>query len=147
MRCEVENSKGEQCDRDALASWGICKTHLYRLDRYNDVQADRPIRQYTMRVPRSYPRYPGDDEAERFWSRVVKTSNHWWWTGSLTGPQGVPQAMWGGYTRTAAQIIWELAHGPIEPNTIIRHTSDCGESDCVRLSHLTDQPARVEVPA
>lgn len=132
MRCDVVNSKAEQCKNEVKVP-GICATHSYRLKRYGDVRADVPIRQYNLTKARGGDITPGASDEERFWNRVRKTDKCWLWTGSqMTG--GFGNAHFKGYTRGAHRVAWELAFGEIPEGIRIRQT--CNDRTCVRLSHL-----------
>ncbi|WJN63392.1 HNH endonuclease [Streptomyces phage phiScoe55] len=134
MRCSVINSQSEQCKNEVLTP-GICSTHQYRLRRYGDVQADRPIRAYSERKTTKVERYAGNTETERFWSRVVEDEGHWLWAGSFIRDaageetdQG--QAIFDGFSQTARRIAYILVHGDIPEQVKVHHT--CSTWSCVK---------------
>ncbi|WP_438470739.1 hypothetical protein [Streptomyces asiaticus] len=114
---------------------GICATHRYRLRRYGDVQADRPIRKYTPRKDQPIERYAGETEEERFWARVLPDGDHWLWAGSFNRAadgtetdQG--QAIYEGYNQSARRIAYILTRGPIPEEVKVLH--DCAIWSCVK---------------
>src|SRR5437762_5778909 len=78
---------------------------------------------------------------ERFWRRVEVVGECWIWCGSRDergyGLFSVPVYS----SRGAAQrserchcIVYEAVHGPIPPDTIVRHS--CDTPPCLRPAHL-----------
>jgi len=77
-------------------------------------------------------------EIARFWSKVDKrgADDCWLWTGARSaGSQlfyGSLRA--GGRTVRAHRFSYEIAHGPIPPGAVVRHT--CDTPLCVNPAHL-----------
>lgn len=71
--------------------------------------------------------------AARFWLKVKKTDSCWMWIGaSRKGGYGVMQIA--GRLIATHRLSWELAHGPIPPNTMVLHR--CDTPACVNPEHL-----------
>lgn len=133
--CSVVNSAGIGCKNDARGGMSICSTHRNRILRHGDVQADRPIRRYT--VPDeaiTRVKYDGATEAERLWGRISRRTDHWLWMGSMVDGR-TPQANWNGFNRGVGRIIWELTFGPVPQGARVQRT--CDVTRCVNPKHLT----------
>ncbi len=66
---------------------------------------------------------------EQFWSRVFKTDDCWFWTGSLD------EDGYGEFCGIRAhRFSWALANGPIPPDSFMCHT--CNNPPCVNPAHL-----------
>lgn len=66
---------------------------------------------------------------EQFWSRVLKTADCWFWTGSLDVDG------YGEFCNIMAhRFAWTLANGPIPANSVMCHT--CNNPPCVNPAHL-----------
>lgn len=73
---------------------------------------------------------------ERFWSKVNKTDSCWLWTDRLS-VDGYGRISYSGTTRMifAHRYSYELAHGPIPADLVVRHR--CDVRHCVNPDHLT----------
>ncbi len=80
---------------------------------------------------------------ERFEDKVDRSGDCHVWTGAKT-PSGVSQVRIGGKLRTAAQVAWEIEHGPLVHGSRIR---SCDVTPlCVRVDHLdVEEPSPVAV--
>jgi hypothetical protein len=76
----------------------------------------------------------GGTQEERFWARVQKTDTCWLWTGGLRR-KGYGAAWFEGRQRSAHQVAWIMANGPIPPGMHLLHTA-CDNPRCVRPTHL-----------
>ncbi|AWN07362.1 HNH endonuclease [Streptomyces phage Nabi] len=143
MKCTVTNRVGVQCKNDAQLTSDICWTHASRVIKYGTVDADRPIREYT-KTPRA-PRQTveGSNEVERFWNRIVVTSDHWIWDGTTTDT-GTPIASWGKYMTTAARVMWEIKDGELPKGARVYRT--CDHKRCVRPEHLEVRIEGISIP-
>jgi HNH endonuclease len=65
---------------------------------------------------------------ERFWSRVLKTDDCWFWTGPLDEGYGNFVGI------KAHRFSWAMTNGPIPPNSVICHS--CNNPPCVNPAHL-----------
>lgn len=72
--------------------------------------------------------------ADRLWSHVDRSGEHWLWTGATTN-EGQPQINVGGRPTPARRVAWELANGPLPPRR--RVYSACGNALCLHPAHLT----------
>ncbi|AVE00448.1 HNH endonuclease [Streptomyces phage OzzyJ] len=149
MNCDVTNSQGISCKNEVNVAGAICATHRYRLRRYGDVQADRPIRAYSPRRTGKVERYAGNTEVERFWSRVVEDEGHWLWAGSFIRDaegnetdQG--QALFDGFSQTARRIAYIVTNGPIPDEVKVHHT--CSTWSCVKHVEARYSDGTVFVP-
>ncbi|MFG2923915.1 HNH endonuclease [Streptomyces sp. NPDC048305] len=135
MKCIVTSSAGAECKNDAKNQvLKLCWTHSDRLLRWGHVGKDTPIRSYTPSENKADPiRGEGDTDEERFYSRVQKTGDHWWWEGSVMN-SGYGQCGHEGYNQTAARVAWQLHFGALPEK--VKVVPVCGEKLCVRLSHL-----------
>ena len=73
----------------------------------------------------------------RFWMKVKRQPNGCWeWVGAMHGkpPKNYGNFRLGGRTRRAHQVAYELMHGPIPEDQIIRHL--CDNPPCVNPAHL-----------
>ncbi len=71
--------------------------------------------------------------AERFWTKVRKTSKHWFWTGALTD-KGYGNVRVGQRFKPAHVVAWELQHGSVPPGLFVLH--ECDLRHCVRCLFL-----------
>lgn len=71
--------------------------------------------------------------ADRFNAKVDRTGEHHLWTGAKTAP-GFGEMRVDGRLRTAAQVAWELAHGPIANG--VKIVVCPADPACVRVEHL-----------
>jgi hypothetical protein len=75
--------------------------------------------------------------ADRFWSKVDKTSSCWLWRGCKTGAgYGQIRITTAGQSKAiyAHRISWELTNGPIPEGLDVLHK--CDNPPCVRPDHL-----------
>jgi hypothetical protein len=79
-----------------------------------------------------YPRRPSDP-AERFWSKVEKTSTCWIWTAHRVA-WGYGQFWYDARLIHAHRAAWILTHGPIPDGQLVLHR--CDNPPCVRPDHL-----------
>lgn len=134
MRCSVTSTKIGQCKNETRGLASICATHLGRIARHGDVQADRPIRKYTKPIePVERPQISGTTDEGKFYNRIRATDKHWFWEGS-TMRSGTPQAHHKGTNKSAARVAWELDGRNVPEGGLIRPT--CGERLCVFVDHL-----------
>ncbi|AFV51380.1 HNH endonuclease [Streptomyces phage phiCAM] len=127
-----------QCKNETSSLDGLCSTHRDRLVRWGHVGEDIPIRNYTTRTETAEPkRLEGRTSEEKFYSRVIKTADHWWWDGGTQKHTGLGQLRLEGEVTTANRAAWRLAFGDIPEGVKIAQT--CGHRLCVRLSHLEAQ--------
>lgn len=70
---------------------------------------------------------------ERFWNKVRKTDDCWFWTGSKSD-RGYGKIYWNGKTVRANRVSWELHFGPIPEDQDVLHK--CDNPACVRPDHL-----------
>jgi hypothetical protein len=61
--------------------------------------------------------------ADRFWSKVDKSGEHWMWTGA-EGPDGYGVFRDGGKNRGAHRVAWELANGNVPDGLYVLHRCD-----------------------
>jgi hypothetical protein len=73
--------------------------------------------------------HPVDQVAiDRFWAKVDKTSDHWYWRGAKN-MRGEGQVRIDGTLHATHRVAWELEHGPLAPGLRLR---TCDEPNCVR---------------
>src|ERR1700736_2929166 len=70
---------------------------------------------------------------ERFWNRVYKTPNCWFWIGVLRGGYGV-FALRHGKAIGTHKFSWQLHFGEVPKGKCVCHTCDIRQ--CVRPDHL-----------
>jgi DNA-binding XRE family transcriptional regulator len=70
---------------------------------------------------------------DRFWEKVDKTNGCWIWNGGQF-QNGYGKFTIKGRQYRAHRVSYELAHGPIPADALLRHT--CGNRLCVRPEHL-----------
>lgn len=79
-----------------------------------------------------------DGWQERFWSKVRKTADCWYWTAARTpfgyGKFFTVKIEGLGKFRTAHVIAYESVHGPVHLGLVLDHL--CSNPACVRPSHL-----------
>lgn len=75
----------------------------------------------------------GMSPAERFWSRVNTSGEHWLWTGA-SNEHGYGHLQIAGQWKKAHRYAWELTNGPISAGLEIDHM--CHTPACVRPDHL-----------
>ena len=81
----------------------------------------------------------------RFWTKVVKSPDHFWWRGSVSHPDGYGRFTFtdGDTPRTvsAHRFALLLEHGDLEDGIVGEH--DCDETLCVRVAdgHIGPTPA------
>lgn len=73
------------------------------------------------------------DFAERFWSKVDKTTGCWSWTGARR-PTGYGLVKLDGRLETAHRVAWMLTKGPIPDGQLVCHT--CDNPPCCNPLHL-----------
>jgi hypothetical protein len=127
-----------QCKNETSSHDLLCSTHRDRVVRWGHVGSDIPIRDYTPRTETAEPkRLKGATDEEKFYSRVIKTADHWWWDGGTQKSSGFGQLRLNGEVSTANRVAWRLAFGEIPEG--VRISPTCGHRLCVRLSHLEAQ--------
>lgn len=72
-------------------------------------------------------------QVERFWAKVRKTPECWWWTGSVGGG-GYGRFYRGGGKEAAHRWAYRHEVGPIPEGLTLDHL--CRNRPCVRPSHL-----------
>lgn len=77
---------------------------------------------------------PKETDAARFWAKVEKTENCWWWIAGRT-PGGYGQFQMDGRPHPAHRVAWMLTNGrPIPAGLHVLHA--CDNPPCVRPEHL-----------
>lgn len=78
---------------------------------------------------------PSANDLRRFWSKVRIGENCWEWTAyKMRGAWPYGQVVWGGKTRLAHRVSYELAHGSVPEGLQVDHI--CSNALCVRPDHL-----------
>lgn len=72
--------------------------------------------------------------AERFWNKVYKTTNCWFWLGSRTH-NGYGRFYVDGKNKPAQVVAWEIANGRTFPEGKLG-THTCDIPSCVRPDHI-----------
>lgn len=70
---------------------------------------------------------------KRFWNKVRKTNNCWWWTGSKDA-KGYGTFRYKEKTWRAHRVAWDMQNGPIPNGLCVLHK--CDNPSCVKLDHL-----------
>lgn len=78
--------------------------------------------------------------SEQFWSRVIKTTGCWEWTGSKTSG-GYGNVRFQGRNVYAHRLAYTLHRGAIPDGLVIDHL--CRNRSCVRPDHLEPVPIAV----
>ncbi|MBU2527739.1 MAG: HNH endonuclease [Bacteroidetes bacterium] len=118
----------EGCSKTTVGH-SLCKTHYMRFYRYGS----------PLIVHR--PGKPAMDEAERFWSKVQKTSTCWLWLGTPV------HFGYGGFNRSngkhvlAHRFAYELLKGSIPDGIVLHH--NCQNPLCVNPQHLQPMTQRI----
>lgn len=88
-------------------SLGLCSMHYQRLRNYGSLEDPRP------------------SEQDRFWSKVEKTDDCWWWMRS-TDSHGYGQFG----NRGAHRVAYEWEFGPVPPGLELDHTCHTEDESC-----------------
>lgn len=83
-----------------------------------------------------------DEEQARFWARVEKTEQCWYWLQRrrwssrhiLERAPGYGTFVAGGKSYAAHKLSYLITHGDITKGLVVRHR--CGDSRCVNPEHL-----------
>lgn len=83
-----------------------------------------------------------DEEQARFWARVEKTEQCWYWLQRrrwssrhiLERAPGYGTFVTGGKSYAAHKLSYLITHGDIAKGLVVRHR--CGDSRCVNPEHL-----------
>ena len=119
-------------------SRGYCPNHWKRWRKYGDPLGYHES--HSKFIP----------EINRFNAKVQKTESCWLWIGAKKAT-GYGNLHWGGQTRLAHRVSYEIAVGPIPDGMTIDHL--CGNTSCVNPAHMEvvtfieNQRRRVVTPA
>lgn len=75
----------------------------------------------------------------RFWSKVIKTDEHWVWIAGKDR-DGYGTYLFKGHKEQAHRLAWEESNGEIDSGLTIDHL--CRVKNCVRPEHL--EPCTIE---
>ena len=78
-------------------------------------------------------RFSKEDLDKKFWSRVQRGAGCWLWIGAKSD-MGYGAVRLGKLVAKASRVSYEIAHGPIPPGLVVRHT--CDTPACVNPAHL-----------
>lgn len=111
------------CDRTYRRN-GFCDTHAAQQERFG---RQMPIRPWAT----TWQEY-----VDRFWTKVDKTRDCWFWTGYCNpGGYGVLGGFGSGDTVLAHRVAWHIATGLAPPDDkVVRHS--CDNPPCVNPAHL-----------
>lgn len=70
----------------------------------------------------------------RFWQKVLKTDDCWFWTGTMNRPNGYGRFYYQRRMQVAHRISYEWESGPVSSGEELDHL--CRNRNCVRPSHL-----------
>lgn len=139
----------ESCHAEYHARFGNMNNNLMQLCEFLSVEVKDAYRVLRVRqvsdivIRKKSKKGPRPEEAlvdvrdieglqEAFWKKVDKGDTCWKWTGSIDGDHG--RFSFRQHRYCAHRVVWELTHGPLEPNKNLRHT--CGNRSCVNPDHL-----------
>lgn len=78
------------------------------------------------------------EQAERFWSKVVRTDGCWEWSGGHarrpTGDWSYGHVRFDGRAQPVHRVSWQLTYGPIPEGMWVLH--HCDNQGCLRPDHL-----------
>lgn len=107
------------CDSTLKVVKGLCSKHYQRLRLKGDVHA---VSNHLSRT-----------ESERFWEKVMKTSDCWLWTGAVEN--GGYGRFWGnGKMHSAHRYSYEQSKGDLGEGLVVDHL--CHNRACVNPAHL-----------
>jgi HNH endonuclease len=113
----VRTCSVDGCDRKRHAH-GLCLAHYHRSRAKGGLRPDVPL---------------NPTVEDRFWARVDKSGECWFWTGARTR-YGHGQIGHGDVVVYAHRFVYELLVGPIPSGHGLHHT--CRNPACVRPEHL-----------
>jgi len=77
---------------------------------------------------------PQEKLPARFWSKVRKTDQCWFWTASKIGNRGYGKYWHDGKLKLAHVVSFEAHHGPVPTGLVVDHI--CNVRECVNPNHL-----------